>query len=140
MKKIILLLTLALFGIGVSQANAQVNETYKKELTDFLEYSGSMESFSMTIDQLLTMMGGTLNDEQKEQLMEKAYDSLFDLLVPVYEKEIALDDLKEFNKFYQTPAGKRIAAAQGNIIKGAMQIGQQWAIVLQKLVQETMAK
>ena len=57
-------------------------------------------------------------------------------MVPVYQKSISIADLKEINKFYQTPVGKRISAAQPKILNESMQVGQIWAMKVQGIFQE----
>ena len=139
MKKMILVLVLAVFGFGV-QAKAQVNEEYKTELQAFVMNSGSLATFNQVIDQMTAMMGGQLSETQKEEIKIRSVDALIDLMVPLYEQEMSLADLKEINKFYETPAGKRIAEAQPKITMASMQIGQQWSAQLQQIVQEVMTR
>ena len=139
MKKMILVLVLAMFGFGV-QAKAQVNEEYKTELQAYILNAGAMGSFDQAVDQMLMMMGGQLSDAQKAEIKTRSMDSFIDLLVPVYEKEISIDDLREMNRFYMTPAGKRIAEAQVNVSMGTMQVAQQWSTQLQQIVQEVMTR
>lgn len=133
----ILVLMLAVFSFGVMQASAQ---DYKKELTTYIRNSGSMGAFDQVIDQMTAMMGGQLNDAQKTEIKSRAIDSLIELMVPLYEKEISLGDLKEYNKFFETPAGKRIAEAQPKMVNASMQLGQQWAGKLQQIIQDVMVQ
>ena len=137
MKKIILTLALALFGFGVMQTAAQ---DYKTELQTYVKNSGSLGAFDQVIDQMTAMMGGQLNDEQKAEIKTRAVDSLVDLMVPMYQEAISLDDLKAYNQFFETPAGKRIAEAQPKMVNASMQLGQQWAGQLQQIIQDVMTR
>lgn len=140
MKKMFLVLMLAVFGFGTFQLNAQVNPEYKKELQSYLQNSGSVGAFDQAIEQMMAMAGGQLTDGQKAEIKTRSMDALVDLMVPLYEGEISLGDMKEFNKFYDTPAGQRIAAAVPKITMASMQIGQQWSTQLMQIIQDVMVK
>ena len=116
-------------------ARAQTTkEAYKQELRTYMESSGSTASFDTMVNQLFMMAGG-IPAEKKAEIRTQAFDKLVDLMTPVYQKNITLEDLKEINKFYQTPAGKRISGAQPKIAVESTQVGQQWGMWLQSAIQ-----
>jgi hypothetical protein len=140
MKKILFTFILL---VGISTANcalAQNADEYKTELKSFLKNSGSDASFTAILDQFYSMMGSGVDktklEAAKESIYQKAYDELINIMVPVYQKSISIADLKEINKFYQTPVGKRISAAQPKILNESMQVGQTWAMKVQGIFQE----
>lgn len=140
MKKILFTFILL---VGISTANcalAQNADEYKTELKSFLKNSGSDASFTAILDQFYSMMGSGVDkaklEAAKESIYQKAYDELINLMVPVYQKSISIADLKEINKFYQTPVGKRISAAQPKILNESVQVGQTWAMKVQGIFQE----
>jgi len=140
MKKILFTFILL---VGISTANcalAQNADEYKTELKSFLKNSGSDASFTAILDQFYSMMGSGVDkvklEAAKESIYQKASDELINLMVPVYQKSISIADLKEINKFYQTPVGKRISAAQPKILNESMQVGQIWAMKVQGIFQE----
>lgn len=140
MKKIIFTALAALFSLGFFQVNAQVNSEYKKALQTYMVNSGTMNSLGQVLDPMMAMMGGQLTEAQKEEITSRSIDALVELMVPVYESEISLDDLKEYNKFFETPAGRRISAAQPKMVTASMQASQQWAAKLQQIIQEVMTR
>ncbi len=140
MKKILFTFILL---VGISTTNcalAQNSDEYKTELKSFLKNSGSDASFTAILDQFYSMMGSGVDktklEAAKESIYQKAYDELINLMVPVYQKSISIADLKEINKFYQTPVGKRISAAQPKILNESMQVGQTLAMKVQGIFQE----
>lgn len=135
MKKLIFLVAIATSCIFCSAVNAQTNnDAYKQELRAYMETSGSSAAFETAINQMFMMTGG-IPTEKKAEIRTQAFDKLVDLMAPVYQKNITLEDLKAINKFYQTPAGKRIAAAQPKIAVESAQVGQQWGMWLQSAIQ-----
>ncbi|WP_462353944.1 DUF2059 domain-containing protein [Alistipes timonensis] len=135
MKKIILVIAIAIGCLSGVAVQAQTNaDSYKQELRTYMTTSGSTASFDMMVNQLFMMAGG-IPAEKKAEIRTQAFDKLVDLMTPVYQKNITLEDLKEINKFYQTPAGKRIAEAQPKIAVESTQVGQQWGMWLQSAIQ-----
>ncbi len=136
MKKLFFALTVALLCTSNMQIKAQeINREYKQELVSYLKASGGDLSFNATIDQLFAMMGEGLTSTQKMTIKAQALDLMINSMVPVYQKNITLDDLKAMTAFYDTPAGKRIAAAQPQIVASSAEIGAKWAVDLQALLQ-----
>ena len=135
MKKFIFLIAIAIGSMVCTAARAQTTkEAYKQELRSYMESSGSTASFDTMVNQLFMMAGG-IPAEKKAEIRTQAFDKLVDLMTPVYQKNITLEDLKEINKFYQTPAGKRISGAQPKIAVESTQVGQQWGMWLQSAIQ-----
>ena len=136
MKKLFFALTIALLCTSNMQIKAQeINSEYKQVLVTYLKASGGDLSFNATIDQLFAMMGDGLTSLQKMTIKAQALDLMINYMVPVYQKNITLDDLKAMTAFYDTPAGKRIAAAQPQIVAASTEIGPKWAADLQALLQ-----
>jgi hypothetical protein len=53
-------------------------------------------------------------------------DALIDKLLPVYEKHLTQDDIRQLIAFYRSPIGQKMIAAMPRITRDSMQIGQDW--------------
>jgi hypothetical protein len=62
-------------------------------------------------------------------------DDLVTLLAPVYEKHLTEADLNEVIKFYNTPAGKKLAQKNPAIMQDSMVAGQTWGMKVAEKVQ-----
>ncbi len=62
-------------------------------------------------------------------------DDLVDLIVPIYEKHLTADEVKQLITFYQSPVGKKMVQVQPQIVQESMDAGRQWGI---KLAEEAM--
>ena len=113
-------------------------QQYKQLFRSYLTHSGSMASFDGIMDQLFEIMAPNLNDEQRKLIRERGYDELIDVAAPIYMEMISLEDLRAFDKFYNTPAGKRIAEVQPLLLSRSMQVGEEWGARLQRIIQEYM--
>ena len=54
----------------------------------------------------------------------KFADRMVDLYVPIYQKYLTIDDLKDLIAFYETPIGKKLAEATPKMTVEGMQLGQ----------------
>ena len=131
MKKVFLPLIL-LFSLN--SINSQ--ENYKSLLIEYMTAQGQFETFNATIDQMGTMMGVTIKDEDREEFTNDVMGSLIELLVPVYQKHFTVEDLKDAIQMYKTPIGKKISEKTPIIAQETMQASMQWGMELSQKMQK----
>jgi predicted RND superfamily exporter protein len=131
MKKVLLTLIL-LFSLN--SINSQ--ENYKSLLIEYMTAQGQFETFNATIDQMGTMMGVTIKDEDREEFTNDVMGSLIELLVPVYQKHFTVEDLKNAIQMYKTPIGKKISEKTPIIAQETMQASMQWGMELSQKMQK----
>ena len=131
MKKVLLPLIL-LFSLN--SINSQ--ENYKSLLIEYMTAQGQFETFNATIDQMGTMMGVTIKDEDREEFTNDVMGSLIELLVPVYQKHFTVEDLKVAIQMYKTPIGKKISEKTPIIAQETMQASMQWGMELSQKMQK----
>lgn len=139
MRKI--LLCFVLFWMGTMCVSAQT-DNYDASVKKMLLVSGGAETFKVVVPQMISMMKAQLPDvpasywdEVQSEFSKAAFDELVALLVPVYKKHLSQQDIEAVIKFYETPAGKKMAAASPQISSESMQIGQQWGMQLAGKIQ-----
>jgi len=76
--------------------------------------------------------------ETEKEMMKTLVDDLVEMLAPIYQKHLTLKDLQEIVKFYESPIGKKMAAAQPAITSESMKVGQQWGMNIAMKVQEAL--
>ena len=140
--------TLTLFCFFTINSFAQDNIEYKTAVQKMLSASGSEKTFKASISQMLSMMKQqkseipnefwvTMEDEMKKTSMT----DLVDLLIPVYQKHLTLDDINQLISFYQSPVGKKFAEKTPFITQESMAAGQQWGMKIgQKIVEKIKEK
>lgn len=131
MKKVLLTLIL-LFSLN--SINSQ--ENYKSLLIEYMTAQGQFETFNATIDQMGTMMGVTIKDEDREEFTNDVMGSLIELLVPIYQKHFSVEDLKDAIQMYKTPIGKKISEKTPIIAQETMQASMQWGMELSQKMQK----
>ncbi|RAJ37202.1 DUF2059 domain-containing protein [Pedobacter cryoconitis] len=131
MKKIVLLLALTLLTATLSFS--QDNTAYRESFRKMMIANGSEQTFKVVIDQMITSYK-TQRPEVKQVIWDGLAESfhklgineLLDLLLPVYQKHLSLEDIKNMTAFYDTPTGKRFAEQTPAITQESMQAGQVW--------------
>jgi len=134
MKKLILFLSI-FFTIFTTQSQ---NENYKEVLLDFMEAQGTLDTFNSTIDQMSEIMGNQIEAEKIKPLMDEMFSGLIDALVPVYQKHLSIQDLKDGIGMYQTAIGKKIAEKSPLITQETMGVSMEWGIQFSSKIQELM--
>ena len=121
------------FNFSISQ-----EDNYKGLLTDFIKAQGQFETFNATIDQMTSMMGVTLNEDEKVEFTNDVMSSLIEMLVPVYKKHFTEQDLKDAIELFKTPIGKKISDKSPIIAQESMQASMQWGMELSTKLQKYM--
>lgn len=72
----------------------------------------------------------------EEMRVDFDVDTLIALEIPIYKKYLTVDDILAISAFYETPAGKRLIAAQPFILKESMQVGREWGEAVRRQILE----
>ena len=132
-----LLILSILFTFSFNSSISQ-EDNYKGLLTDFIKVQGQFETFNATIDQMTSMMGVTLNEDEKVEFTNDVMSSLIEMLVPVYKKHFTEQDLKDAIELLKTPIGKKISEKSPIIAQESMQASMQWGMELSTKLQKYM--
>ena len=126
-----------LFVFSFNLSNSQ-EDNYRDLLTDFIKAQGQFETFNATIDQMTSMMGVTLNEDEKVEFTSDVMSSLIEMLVPIYKKHFTDQDLKDAIDLFKTPIGKKISEKSPRIAQESMQASMQWGMELSTKLQKYM--
>ena len=132
------LLILSLLFVFSFIFSSSQEDNYKGLLTDFIKAQGQFETFNATIDQMTSMMGVTLNEDEKVEFTNDVMSSLIEMLVPVYQKHFTEQDLKDAIDLFKTPIGKKISEKSPIIAQESMQASMQWGMELSTKLQKYM--
>ncbi len=126
-----MLLVLAAAGTMLSAQNkAGSNAEKQNEIKKLLVISGSnglgKQMMQQMIDSFKGMMPQVPENFWQEFMHEADMNELMDRMVPVYDKYLSYDDIKELVKFYESPAGKKYVKVLPQISRESMTIGREW--------------
>ncbi len=62
----------------------------------------------------------------KDVMVEVKPNDMIKLVIPVYQKYLTEEDVKEINAFYASRAGKKLIKVQPVIMRESIRIGQKW--------------
>ena len=65
---------------------------------------------------------------------------LIDMLVPIYASHLTQSELEELLRFYTSPIGQRLTAAQPEILKESTLAGQNWGASIGRVVGESLSR
>ena len=112
-------------------AQSDNNKEYRATLEKMMNLSGGLEVSKTMVPQMVSMMKqaspGTADafwDDFAAKWKTKFADRMVDLYVPIYQKYLTIDDLKDLIAFYETPIGKKLAEATPKMTVEGMQLGQ----------------
>ena len=145
MKRILLLLALSLCFLSFAGAKDpldQPSKEYVETLKKMITVSGGDATFKLVIPQMFAMMKQRLPNipeefwkTAEEVIVKNIVDDLVGMLAPIYWKHLTKADLEGIIKFYETPVGKKMAAAQPTITAESMEVGQQWGMQIAMKIQ-----
>jgi len=143
MKKISILFILIILSVTTTFAQQNNNE-YKKAIQKMISVSGSEKTYTVAINQMITMMKKQKSnvpaefwDKMAVEYSKTSMTDLIDMLVPIYQKHLTLSEINQMIAFYESPIGKKFAAKTPLIMQESMQVGQQWGMkISQKMLAE----
>ncbi len=135
MKKVLAIALL--FYVSLTSFAQQADDEYKSTLNHMFKVSGTEQAYQAAIQQMFSMykqqytnVDASVWEEFEKEFSKTSIDDLTEMLVPVYQKYMTVDDLKGLIEFYETPLGKKYASNSPMIMQESMQIGQQWGMKL----------
>ena len=137
-EKLMRLLILSLLFVFSFNFSSSQEDNYKGLLTDFIKAQGQFETFNATIDQMTSMMGVTLNEDEKVEFTNDVMSSLIEMLMPIYKKHFTEQDLNDAIELFKTPIGKKISEKSPIIAQESMQASMQWGMELSTKLQKYM--
>ena len=106
-------------------------ETQKqKDIRKLLKITGSGELGTQVMGQMIGSMKKTMPQVPEKfwgDFMKEVHtEELVDLIVPVYDRNLTHDDVKELIRFYESPTGKKFVSVLPKITQESMVVGEKW--------------
>ena len=128
MKKLILALVL-IPSLSFAQKKS-MDPAKEKDIRRLLELTGAATLGAQVMNQMLQTFRQTMPnvpaDFWPELQKELNPNELVEKVIPVYDKHLSAQELKDIIKFYETPSGKKLLAAQPAIMQDSSVVGQEW--------------
>jgi uncharacterized protein len=118
-------------GAVAAQESQKQPETQKqKDIRKLLKITGSGELGTQVMSQMIGSMKKTMPQVPEKfwgDFMKEVHtDELVDLIVPVYDRNLTHDDVKELIRFYESPTGKKFVSVLPKITQESMVVGEKW--------------
>lgn len=125
-------------------AHADGDAAKRADIRKLLVLTGSAQIGAQVMTQMMTSMKQAMPqvperfwaDFQKEVKPEE----LGELIVPIYDKHLSREDVKNLIGFYETPTGKHFVAEMPAVTQESMIAGQTWGQDIGKRVMDRLQK
>lgn len=101
-----------------------------KDIRKLMEVSGSgqigMQVARQMIDSFRTSMPNVPAAFWDDFLKQARGEDLIDLVVPVYDRHLSHEDVKQLLVFYESPTGRKFVSVMPAITRDSMAAGQKW--------------
>ncbi len=129
-------------AVRAQSAQQKPQETQKqKDIRTLLKITGSGELGTQVMGQMIGNMKKAMPQVPEkfwaDFMREVHTDELIDLIVPVYDRNLTHDDVKELIRFYQSPTGRKFVSVLPKITQESMVVGEKWG---RELAMKVMAK
>ena len=130
MKKIILLFSLVLSSIV---SHAQVGSGYEKAVVDFMEVTNAKETTTTALVSMYQNMNLPISNMQGmcEEIVDTMWPKMISGYTKIMQEYYTLDELKDIIAFYRTPAGKKFAKYNPEVVQKAMEFSMSSEMVSQ---------
>jgi uncharacterized protein len=101
----------------------------QEKIRHLLELTKVADEGKQIMDAILSSMkrpSGMSNDAWTELVKEIDFQELIELMVPVYEKHLAEEEIDALITFYSTPTGRSIIEKQPEMLKESLAVSQRW--------------
>jgi hypothetical protein len=119
------------FPVAAAAPALQEPSAKEKKIRKLLEVTGTAAMGKQVMDAMLDNFSKSadLPEGFIPKFKEIANpDSLIELIVPIYVRNLDEETLDGTIAFFETPAGKKFIKAQPTIMKESMEAGQKWGI------------
>ncbi|WP_321295360.1 DUF2059 domain-containing protein [Marinifilum fragile] len=128
------LLLMLYFTASTCFASQGVNDDeYAKDVKHLFQVNGSANSFKQSIKTMIEHFKSQESnvpesywEKTEEEFLKTSFDDLYNMIVPIYRKNLSHEDVKAMIAFFESDAGKRIAQKTPAITAESMQVGMIW--------------
>jgi uncharacterized protein len=119
------------FAAAVVPATDEVEPNEKqKDIKSLMVLTGSGELGIQVVEQMVASFKKSMPDIPNtfwdDFMKEIDADGLMEICVPVYDKHLSHEDIKEMIRFYESPTGKRVVKVLPVITQECMKEGEKW--------------
>ena len=127
--------TILLFALlaSFSLAQAQKETTFEEEYYTMLKKSGTLQVFEelpKTISKQMLKATPSAKPEMIKEISDSLTSSLKDLaikkMVPLYKEKLTIADVREINKFYDSPVGQKLNSMSTDAFSNLTPIISEW--------------
>lgn len=125
-----LLILLPVSAQKVEKGVSQDRSAKIKDIRRLMDITGSgnigMQVMSNMIESYKKMLPNVPPSFWDGFVKEVDIDSLVEMIIPIYDKYLTHEEIKEIIKFYESPVGKKLIKVLPMITNESMEVGSKW--------------
>ncbi len=127
-------------------AAAQIEPEKAAAIRQLLQVTGASELMVTSIEASMPLQRAANPEipdvfwEEFAARLREDVDGFIELLVPLYDRHLTLDEIRQLIAFYESPLGKRLVEVQPLLAEESMRAGQEWGGRLSMEVAADLAK
>ncbi|MCX7944057.1 MAG: DUF2059 domain-containing protein [Deltaproteobacteria bacterium] len=140
-----LLVILPLSAEKMDTPNSTLDNTQKlKDIKKLMDITGSGEMGVQVLSNLIESYRKTLpnipDSFWKSFIQDIDADSLVNIVIPIYDKYLTHDEIKDIIKFYESPSGKKLIKVLPMITQESIEAGKKWGNEITNKLMERLQK
>lgn len=120
---------------------AYAEQASDESIRELMQRTGSGDMGVQMMNQMLPALKQMIPEAPEvfwqDIMNEVDANEIIELTIPIYQKYLTQEDIVALNKFYDSPAGKKMIKVQPVIMQESMIVGQAWG---EQLAQRVISK
>ena len=119
------------------------DEDYVKDLKYLFLINGTSDGYKKSIEAMISYFKSQESDipqsyweNAEKEFLNTSIEDLYDMIIPIYQKNLSHNDVKAMITFYESEAGKRIAKKIPTIKSESTQAGIKWGEIIGKRIHD----
>lgn len=134
MKKIVFIIATLVFSITVANAQPATAKSIKELMNKTGAGQMGMQAMQQMLPALKKMVPNAPEKFWNDFMAEVSPEDLVNMVIPIYQKYLTEEDIQAINRFYDSPAGRKLIQSQPMIMRESMMTGRAWGEQLARKV------
>ena len=118
------------FTLSLTCMSVVAEPASKESVRALMNKTGAGDVGKQMLKQMIPALKQMIPDAPEkfwtDVMAETNANEMIELVIPVYQKHLNAQDIKQLNAFYDSPVGKKLVSAQPAIMQETMMLGQKW--------------
>jgi hypothetical protein len=119
---------------------ANADDTKRQDVRKLMALTGSQKLGEQVLNQMFLQLKSQLpkvpESFWKEVRSTIDFNEMLEQMIPVHEKYLTHEEVKELIKFYETPVGQKLVSVMPRISEESTVAGQKWVLGIGQMIEK----